>query len=878
MTISTETPPVAGPGLIGALAGIAKGTYTQIVSITAPTSAVAGSLVSVVARVKNLASYAIYIAATGRYDGKDFAFKPEYANVGAGVTTSFTHSFVMPAKDVRVDVWSFYWTGTDWVQDDQAYVNIAVEIPLAGTIIRKELEYAGDMFDIPARDVPLDMKTRVHIWGRNDTSQNQKLGLGWNIRAPDGKIVEEGYDWESGIPGYTGPGGQHHFEIPQGVLDYLYLNKAGTYTIGIGLSMNPADPTLVDSYAGNLCTVVAPVVTGKIEDPRVKYNLSYKPIPIDEMPFGENFRIAFYGRNTSDINLTLGADIKIYDPDGRQVFYEEDWESGIPGYTGPGGTHNFKWPKAPWATIPVNKFGIWKARMRLYCDIGEPAAKLLDDITEKIFTVPKYAGRITDKKVDWTFLPGGEVDFPMTEPMPFGEKIRVSFLGWNDSTTTMRLRGEVWIYDPDKELFYHAEDLTTLPYSPGTAHKFIFPKPPLSTDKLEKAGDWTIRIELTDSSGEYPLAEYEGPLFTVVAPAPPVFEGTIVKKELEYDGKQVAIPMADIPVGLHGLIHIWGRNDTSENQKLGLSWIVRDPDGLVIEQDSDWEGFEILPEWLPGGYTGPGGQHHFKIPPGVLDYVDFDKVGTYTMRIELMMNPDSPVVVESYDGDLGTVTTEVPPEYELIQHTIYPHAYFYDGTAEVAIAHFTLPPEEFPWTEALGKKIADSMASKLEEEAPESRLLELKLYCDKAGPLWSKWRIEVSASVPSEGVGAIGWIIPWPLVIKGALIIAVLVLVFFIIKAVTSVFIKHKPLSEEVKKQWSKETLIGTITDLRPEYSPEALEEMPEQELRDVLNEVYEEEVEPAGAPWLKWAVIGGLGIAGGAVAISVIRLLKPKR
>ncbi|GAI82878.1 unnamed protein product, partial [marine sediment metagenome] len=164
-----------------------------------------------------------------------------------------------------------------------------------------------------------------------------------------------------------------------------------------------------------------------------------------------------------------------------------------------------------------------------------------------------------------------------------------------------------------------------------------------------------------------------------------------------------------------------------------------------------------------------------------------------------------------------------------------------------------------------------------EEESPGSRLLELKLYCDKAGPLWSKWRIEVTASVPS-GVGAIGWVIPWPLVIKGALIIAALVLVYFIVKAVTSVFVKHKPLSEEVKKQWSRETLVGMIMDLRPAYSQEQLEGASDQELRDILNEVYEEEVPPAGIPWWKWAIIGGLGIAGGSVAISAIALIKPRK
>ncbi|GAI75440.1 unnamed protein product, partial [marine sediment metagenome] len=40
-----------------------------------------------------------------------------------------------------------------------------------------------------------------------------------------------------------------------------------------------------------------------------------------------------------------------------------------------------------------------------------------------------------------------------------------------------------------------------------------------------------------------------------------VFEGTISKKELEYDEAQDSIPAYNIPQGQRGLIHIWGRND-----------------------------------------------------------------------------------------------------------------------------------------------------------------------------------------------------------------------------------------------------------------------------------------------------------------------------
>jgi subtilase family serine protease len=106
--------------------GIARGSYTEIVGITTPSEAAAGDTVSLEVTVKNIWTSPFYIAVTGRYDGGDIAFNPDYANVGAGQTYSFTSSFTMPNSDVRLDVWSFYWTGTEWYQDDHDYVNIAL--------------------------------------------------------------------------------------------------------------------------------------------------------------------------------------------------------------------------------------------------------------------------------------------------------------------------------------------------------------------------------------------------------------------------------------------------------------------------------------------------------------------------------------------------------------------------------------------------------------------------------------------------------------------------------------------------------------------------------------------------------------------------------
>jgi len=220
----------------------------------------------------------------------------------------------------------------------------------------------------------------------------------------------------------------------------------------------------------------------------------------------------------------------------------------------------------------------------------------------------------------------------------------------------------------------------------------------------------------------------------------------------------------------------------------------------------------------------------------------------------------------------------LPAKWELQYHYIDPWAYFYEGSAEQAIAEYTLPPEEFPFTDDMAKKLTNGLIDKLTEGAPGARLLEVKLYFDKAGPLWSRWLIEVTASVP-QAAGTIGYVIPWPLIIKGAIIIAALILVYFIVKTVTTAMFHPKALSEDVKKQWSKETLIGILTDLRPEYSPEELGQMSDQELRDLVNRVYEEEVAPRkGLPWYAWLGITGIAIGSSLVAVTALRAFAPAK
>ncbi|MBA7666996.1 hypothetical protein ES703_75081 [subsurface metagenome] len=101
---------------------------------------------------------------------------------------------------------------------------------------------------------------------------------------------------------------------------------------------------------------------------------------------------------------------------------------------------------------------------------------------------------------------------------------------------------------------------------------------------------------------------------------------------------------ASVPIGTRGLVHVWGRNDMSTTQQMGIGWTVSDPDGVIVEEYGVWEAWP---------YTGAGGEHEF-----IGGRFDINKVGDYMIALELRMNPDSPVVVDSYVGVLCRVTEE----------------------------------------------------------------------------------------------------------------------------------------------------------------------------------------------------------------------------
>jgi len=316
---------------------------------------------------------------------------------------------------------------------------------------------------------------------------------------------------------------------------------------------------------------------------------------------------------------------------------------------------------------------------------------------------------------------------------------------------------------------------------------------------------------------------------------------------------------ASVPIGQKGLVHVWGQNDMAINQKLGVHWVAKDPEGIVVENYEDWETWS----------TPPDDNHEF-----IGGRFDLNKEGTYTIAVDLLMNPDNPVIVDYYKGDLCTTTLEVPPEFKLIQHTVYPYAYVYDGKTDFSLFTFTTP--SFIPTNWVAGKFAAAVESEVEKAG--GRVIDLKVYVDEAGPfdLWEHFRIEVEG-LPlgaAQGVGVPVGIALWATILIIALSIALLIVVItWSIDTITKSF-THKPINEEIKKAMSSETLIRLIGDFEvklehPLTPTEELEQMSDEELR-VYCDNLAEEIVPSAVAWLPIAIVGGILVVGGGAAIAL--------
>ena len=100
--------------------------YADIIKIDAPSNASEGEQVIVDVSLKNISGSDQYLAVTGVYDSTSIPFQFDYLLVSPQQTVIFRGWFNMPSKSVRVTMWSWYWDGNKWVQEDQMTKDIAL--------------------------------------------------------------------------------------------------------------------------------------------------------------------------------------------------------------------------------------------------------------------------------------------------------------------------------------------------------------------------------------------------------------------------------------------------------------------------------------------------------------------------------------------------------------------------------------------------------------------------------------------------------------------------------------------------------------------------------------------------------------------------------
>lgn len=109
------------------------GAYTEITSVEAPASAVAGSMVTVRVTIKNRHSSEIGIMVGGALEygvipWPAITFPNNWANFPAGVSFYFDGTFRMPDNDTIIHAYSYYYTPQGWVFDDEKTRKITVSV------------------------------------------------------------------------------------------------------------------------------------------------------------------------------------------------------------------------------------------------------------------------------------------------------------------------------------------------------------------------------------------------------------------------------------------------------------------------------------------------------------------------------------------------------------------------------------------------------------------------------------------------------------------------------------------------------------------------------------------------------------------------------
>ncbi len=548
----------------------------------------------------------------------------------------------------------------------------------------------------------------------------------------------------------------------------VVTERPGIYTITTDIITSPTPPygKIGPTLSWPVAYVVGelPPLVGHVYDPfvlDVTTGEAFYSLPV-EIDWGHEVIVGIHWINDGGETATFTPTFELIDPDGiSREIQTFNTELSPSEHTG-GQTGD---------SVKLDKAGMWKIHAILKAEGTLLDEKTWDAISVTAIPPPDYRGFEI-------------ISYSPTE-LHYGDNLtvacRVEHIGEAQSgklRVAIGNRGVLWF----DEILYK-EVSVSFPESQGWEWKNITVS--INITEAIAPGTYELYAKLFGITGPDLYDYTPDDVFTVVAP-PVEYKGTITEMKLEYDETQAPIPVSSIPQGASALLRVTGRNDTPDAQRMGISWMVYDPLGGVVNQYAAWE------DWP---YTGGYKEHEFHKFGGEFT---LSEEGKYTTVIWLLMNPDDPVVVDSYDGDLCTVTPEVPPEeYELIYHYEYPLAKTYVGKAEECTASLrvNLPDQLFPNSWVVNK-IVDTFEEKVGEHA--AQMLDIKIYED-AIPTWhTDYRIVATATASP---------IPWAVIIP-------LVLAIILVIAFTNLVVKVKDIDwGEIPPEisWLPLVLIGGL-------------------------------------------------------------------
>ncbi|MBA7678558.1 hypothetical protein ES703_86835 [subsurface metagenome] len=284
------------------------------------------------------------------------------------------------------------------------------------------------------------------------------------------------------------------------------------------------------------------------------------PIPTEVKADNNTFEVGIRYKNYSGFTVTGGCKVEVRDPDGiLRASPPVDWT---------GMSHNEELSKE-YNICRVDKPGDWTVHIDFLMD-----STVVDDYDGLLFTAVEEVVPPT-------------VDFSLSKPSASpshvdpGDSVTIRCPITSLCTKSQTITVKAKIYE-GSILPGHGDKLDELSKTttilPGQTKDVTFYHTAIGTDAERRD------VEVEVYVGGTLIVQDEWDDIFYVAIEAPEYKGTISKKQLKYNATARSIPVSNVPQDKSGIVSIWGRNDMASNQKMGIWWQVKDPDGNVVEE------------------------------------------------------------------------------------------------------------------------------------------------------------------------------------------------------------------------------------------------------------------------------------------------------